>query len=136
MFRTFVIYSTRFCRVLKNTETQIILFWETETKMYTVETYKSLQKKFQKTVTICNFFFKSPIGIGYFFGKSPKKRNDLNFCNDLPCNDLYVSTVRYISFYLVKNICRYFFLNPALLVHNILHHKSMSRRQVRIHRPP
>jgi len=26
-------------------------------------------------------------------GKITKKRNDLKFCNDLPCNDLYVSTV-------------------------------------------
>jgi len=62
---------------------------------YIVETYKSFQK-FQKTVTIYNFFFKSPIGIGYFLEnnqKSPKKRNDLKFCNDLPCNDLYVLTV-------------------------------------------
>jgi len=27
-------------------------------------------------------------------GKITKKRNDLKFCNDLPCNDLYVSTVQ------------------------------------------
>jgi len=26
-------------------------------------------------------------------GKITKTRNDLKFCNDLPCNDLYVSTV-------------------------------------------
>ena len=25
--------------------------------------------------------------------KITKKRNDLKFCNDLPCNNLYVSTV-------------------------------------------
>jgi len=31
--------------------------------------------------------------------KSPKKRNDLKFCNDLPVNDLYVWTVpRYNGF--------------------------------------
>jgi len=42
--------------------------------MITVETYKSLQKKFQKTGTS-------------FLENHHKKRNDL------PCNDLYVSTV-------------------------------------------
>ena len=41
--------------------------------------------------------FKSPLGIGDFFEndqKSPKKRNDLTFRNDLWCNDLWVSTVQ------------------------------------------
>jgi len=31
-------------------------------------------------------------------GKITKKCNDLKFCNDLPCNDLYVSTVHILTF--------------------------------------
>jgi len=34
--------------------------------------------------------------------KITKKRNDLKFCNDLPCNDLYVSTVNMLQLYTVE----------------------------------
>ena len=40
------------------------------------------KKNFIKTERFILFLFKSPI-ICYFFGKSPNKRNDLKFCNDL-----------------------------------------------------
>ena len=48
------------------------------------------KKKFQKvSKTDLHFFsFNQVIFLGYFFGKSPKKRNDSKFCNDL-----YVSAV-------------------------------------------
>ena len=68
---------------------------------YKMCTYKSLQK-FSKNRNDLKTFSLNHLQVIFrkIMTKITKKRKDLKFCNDLPCNDLQISTVTIIEYYI------------------------------------